>query len=314
MHLHKQLPPLVLILGPTAVGKTGLSIQLAERINGEIVSADSRLFYRGMDIGTAKPTASDRQRVPHHLVDIADPDEIWSLGRFKREANKIIAGIHNRGKIPLLVGGTGQYIRAITEGWVVPELEADFNLRNVLKKWADEIGADGLHTRLESIDQSAAAKIAPNNIRRTIRALEVIFHTGRKFSQLREREGVPYHVIQVGLRRPREELYRLIDERVDAMIASGFENEVKRLLEMGYSSDLPSMSAIGYKQMVSYINEEISLEEAVELIKRMTRQFVRKQANWFREEDPDIRWFEMVPGVIDEVNEFIFKQITTHDF
>jgi tRNA dimethylallyltransferase len=307
MHSHKLLPLLVVIVGPTAVGKTELSIQIAERIDGEIVSADSRLFYRGMDIGTAKPSKFDRQRVPHHLIDIVDPDEIWSLGRFKREAVRIIADIHERGKIPLLVGGTGQYVRAITEGWMVPELKADFQLRNVLKKWTDEIGLDGLHTRLASIDPRAAEKIAPNNVRRTIRALEVIFRTGKKFSKLRERELVPYHVIQVGLMRPREEIYRLIDERVDAMIASGFVGEVKKLLEMGYSPNLPSMSAIGYGQIVSFINGEMSLEEAVKLIKRLTRQFVRKQANWFREDDKNIHWFKIASGVIGEVEKYILE-------
>jgi tRNA dimethylallyltransferase len=307
MQSHKRLPPLVVVLGPTAVGKTALSIQLAERINGEIISADSRLFYRGMDIGTAKPSKYDRQRIPHYLVDIADPDEIWSLGRFKRETKRIITSIHRNGKIPILVGGTGQYIRSITEGWVVPELSADFHLRNVLKKWAEEIGVDGLHTRLASIDSNAAAKIAPKNVRRTIRALEVIFHTGRKFSELREREPVPYHVIQVGLSRSRQELYRRIDKRVDAMISSGFIAEVEKLLERGYSPELPSMSAIGYGQIASYINEGITLEEAVEQIKRLTRQFIRKQSNWFRKDDPSIQWFEMVPGVIDEVERYILK-------
>jgi tRNA dimethylallyltransferase len=308
MHSNDLLPPLIVILGPTAVGKTELSIQLAERINGEIISADSRLFYRGMDIGTAKPSKSDRDRVPHHLIDIAEPDEIWSLGQFKREANKTIAAIHKRHKIPLLVGGTGQYIRAITEGWVVPELEADFRLRNALKNWTKEIGVDGLHARLKVIDTNAAEKIAPNNVRRTIRALEVIFHTGKKFSLLRDREPVPYHVIQVGLTRPREELYQRIDERVDSMIASGFVNEVEKLLKMGYSHDLPSMSAIGYRQIVSYSNGEISLEEASLLIKRLTRHFVRKQANWFREDDPQIQWFNMAPGISAKVVEYILKQ------
>jgi tRNA dimethylallyltransferase len=291
------------------VGKTELSIQLAERIDGEIISADFRLFYRGMDIGTAKPSKSDRDRVPHHLIDIAEPDDIWSLGRFKREVIKIIEEIHKREKIPLLVGGTGQYIRAITEGWVVPELEADFQLRGALEKWTDQIGVEGLHARLNAIDASAAAKIAPKNVRRTIRALEVIFHTGKKFSTLRDREPVPYHIVQVGLTRPREELYQRIDKRVDTMIASGFVDEVKKLLEMGLSQDLSSMSAIGYNQIVSYINGEISLEESSVLIKRLTRHFVRKQANWFREDDPQIQWFTMSPGVIVEVEEYILKKL-----
>jgi tRNA dimethylallyltransferase len=300
-------PPLIVILGPTAVGKTELAIQLAERIKGEIISADSRLFYRGMDIGTAKPSKAERNRVHHHLIDIAEPDEIWSLGRFKREATEIINEIHQRNKIPLLVGGTGQYIRAITEGWVIPELEADLQLRDALQRWADQVGSDGLHTRLRVIDPKAASKIEPNNIRRTIRALEVIFHSGKKFSELSEREPVPYKVIQVGLTRPREELYQRIDERVDAMIQSGFIEEVKNLIEQGFSADLPSMSAIGYRQIVSHLEGVITLEEAVVIIKRLTRQFVRKQGNWFRVDDPKIHWFDMSPGVLDEVENLFLE-------
>jgi len=301
MRSHDSLPPLIVILGPTAVGKTELSIQLAERINGEIISADSRLFYRGMDIGTAKPSKAERNLVPHHLIDIADPDEIWSLGRYKRVAVEIINNIHKNNKIPLLVGGTGQYIRAITEGWVIPKIKADEQLRGVLKRWAGQIGVDGLYNRLQVLDPQAAIKIEPNNIRRTIRAFEVIFHTGKRFSEVSEREPVPYNIIQVGLTRPREELYQRIDERIDAMMQSGFVDEVQGLIESGYTSNLPSMSAIGYKQIMSYLEGEITLEEAVMLFKRMTRQFVRKQANWFRKDDPNIFWYEMQTGIIQEI-------------
>jgi tRNA dimethylallyltransferase len=309
MQSHESLPPLIVILGPTAVGKTELSIQLAERINGEIISADSRLFYRGMDIGTAKPSKTERNRVRHHLIDIADPDEIWSLGRFKCVAIDIINNIHERNEIPLLVGGTGQYIRAITEGWVIPKLKADMNLRETLMRWADQIGVQGLHARLQVLDPQAAVKIEPNNIRRTIRALEVIFRTGKQFSEMSEREPVPYNVIQVGLTRPREELYQRIDERVDAMFQSGFVEEVRSLVGQGYSLNLPSMSAIGYAQIASYIEGKITLEEAVMLIKRMTRQFVRKQANWFRKDDPNISWFEIAPGIIEEIGIYIHNRI-----
>lgn len=307
-------PPLIVILGPTAVGKTKLSIRLAERIHGEIISADSRLFYRGMDIGTAKPTKEEMGRVPHHLIDVADPDDIWSLGRFKRNAVSIIDEVHKRKKIPILVGGTGQYIRAITEGWVVPELEADLDLRGRLEGWAEEIGSNGLHARLQSVDPVAASKIEPNNIRRTIRALEVMFHTGKKFSDLREREPVPYQVIQVGLSRPREELYQRIDFRVDKMIEEGLIGEVENLLALGYSPKLPSLSAIGYGQIVSYLNGEILLEEAIALIKRTTRQFVRKQANWFRKGDPLIQWFDVREGVFDELEQYLLKQIKNTNF
>ncbi len=309
MRYPNSHPPLIVILGPTAVGKTSLSIQLAERVGCEIVSADSRLFYRGMDIGTAKPTVEERKLVPHHLIDIADPDDIWSLGRYKKVALGFISDIHSRKKIPILVGGTGQYIRAITEGWVVPKLKSDLYLREVLLKWVDRIGVIGLHSRLETIDPQAASKIAPNNVRRTIRALEVIFHTGKRFSELRRREPVPYLIVQIGLSRPREVLYQRIDERVDAMIEAGFVDEVRRLLEKGYSPDLPSLSAIGYGQIIAYLNGEMTLEEAVASIKQMTRQLVRRQANWFKYSDPEIIWLEVKTDTVVQIESIIFKLI-----
>jgi tRNA dimethylallyltransferase len=308
MHYPDSHPPLIVILGPTAVGKTSLSIQLAERVGGEIVSADSRLFYRGMDIGTAKPTVEERKLIPHHLIDVADPDDIWSLGRYKKAALGIISDIHSRKKIPILVGGTGQYIRAITEGWVVPKLKSDLYLREVLLKWVDQIGVNGLHSRLETIDPRAASKIAPNNVRRTIRALEVIFHTGNRFSELRRREPVPYLIVQIGLSRPREALYQRIDKRVDAMIEAGFVDEVARLLEKGYSPNLPSLSAIGYKQIIAFLNGEMTLEDAVVSIKQMTRQLVRRQANWFKYSDPEIIWLEVNPDAVFQLEEIIGKK------
>ena len=309
MRYPNSHPPLIVILGPTAVGKTSLSIQLAEVVGCEIVSADSRLFYRGMDIGTAKPTVEERKLVPHHLIDIADPDDIWSLGRYKKVALGIISDIHSRKKIPILVGGTGQYIRAITEGWVVPKLKSDLYLREVLLKWVDRIGVIGLHSRLETIDPQAASKIAPNNVRRTIRALEVIFHTGKRFSELRRREPVPYLIIQIGLSRPREVLYQRIDERVEAMIEAGFVDEVRRLLEKGYSPDLPSLSAIGYGQIIAYLNGEMTLEDTVASIKQMTRHLVRRQANWFKYSDPEIIWFEVKTDTVVQIENIIVKTI-----
>ena len=216
--------PLIVIVGPTAVGKTELSINIAERIGGEIISADSRLFYRGMDIGTAKPAKAERERVAHHLIDVSDPDDTWNLGRFKEAAAACINDIFRRIKIPLLVGGTGQFVRAITEGWVVPSIKPDPLLREVLMSWSQQIGLAGLHTRLGSIDPQAAEKMEPNNVRRAIRALEVIFHTGKRFSEMRTRESVPFRILQVGLTRPREELYMRIDARVVSMIKAGFVN------------------------------------------------------------------------------------------
>ena len=293
--------PLIIILGPTGIGKTSLAIQLSKMLNGEVVSADSRYFYRGMDIGTAKPSPEELDGVPHHLIDVADPDEPWSLGKFKREAIINIELILSRGKVPLLVGGTGQYLRAITEGWVVPEIEPDAKLREVLESWAEEIGSEGLYQRLKAIDPIAAEKILPGNLRRTIRALEVIFLTGERFSDLRKREPVPYDIFQVGLIIPREQLYQRIEKHVDQMIEEGFIEEVAGLLEQGFPPELPSMSAIGYRQIAEYLKGKADLEDAIEATKQLTRRFVRRQSNWFKASDPKIHSFDLTQVTIKEI-------------
>jgi len=297
--------PLIVILGPTAVGKTGIAIQLAERLEGEIISADSRLFYRGMDIGTAKPSKAERARAPHHLVDVAWPDEIWSLAMFQREAQRLIADIQGRGRLPFLVGGTGQYLRAVTEAWEIPGAAPDLRLRQALQNWAVEVGPEGLYQRLLVLDAEAAGRIDPRNLRRTIRALEVILLTGEKFSSQRSRGLSPYRLLQIGLTRPRPELYARLDARIQDMLAAGFVEEVRGLLAAGYSPELPSLSAIGYRQITSYLQGEIDLAEAVMLMKRLTRQFVRRQANWFRLDDPDIRWFRVGAETAEEIEQVV---------
>ena len=299
--------PLVLIVGPTAVGKTELAIQLAERLppGGEIISADSRLFYRGMDIGTAKPTREERARVPHHLIDIADPDEILSLAVFQQKAREAIAMIHTRNKIPLLVGGTGQYVRAVTEGWNPPEVEPDERLRIELEKMKEERGAYWLYEGLKSLDPVAAEKIDPRNYRRTIRALEVIMTTGKRFSEQRGQSESPYRLITVGLTRPRAELYERVDQRIDRMFELGFLDEVRTLLAKGYSPSLPTMSAIGYREGIRVVHGELSKEQAKAEMRRTTRIFVRRQANWFKESDPNIEWFRVQEGVMEEIESFI---------
>lgn len=284
--------PLVVIVGPTAVGKTEISSQLAERMGGEIVSADSRLFYRGMDIGTAKPTIAERCGIPHHLIDVADPDDVWSLARFQQAACETIAGIHARGRLPFMVGGTGQYVRAVVEGWLPPPQPPDERLRTVLMRWGEEYGAGTLHQRLAVIDPEAASRIDSQNLRRTVRALEVIFHTGQKFSSQRRRGASPYNLLIIGITRPRSELYARIDARIKTMLAAGFQNEVRALLDQGYSPSLPTLSAIGYGEMVAYLMGNLLLEDAVARMKRRTRMFVRRQANWFKETDPEIHWFD----------------------
>jgi tRNA dimethylallyltransferase len=293
--------PLVVILGPTAVGKTELAIQLALRLDGEIVSADSRLLYRGMDIGTAKPSLKQRQQVPHHLIDVADPDQIWSLTLFKKSAREAIKDIHKRNRLPFLVGGTGQYMRAIVEDWQIPTVKPDMELRGVLENWAAEIGQDGLHARLVVLDPQAAEKIDPRNLRRTIRALEVIFRSGIKFSGQQLRGEPTYELIQVGLTLPRSELYERIDSRIDMMIAEGFVAEIQQLLGKGYSPDLASFSAIGYSEVIDYLQGKSTLDEAVILTRRRTRQFVRRQANWFKSDDPSISWFESRDQSLGEI-------------
>lgn len=286
-----DLPPLVVILGPTAVGKTGFAIQLAGRMNGEIVSADSRLLYRGMDIGTAKPSLEQRKQVPHHLIDVAGPDQTWSLTLFKQKAQEIIRDIQARNQMPFLVGGTGQYIRAIVEDWQIPEVKPDFRLRYALENWAAEIGKDGLHTRLSILDPVSARRINPRNLRRTIRALEVIFHSGKKFSAQSQKGSPIYQLVQIGLILPRKEIFDRIDLRIDQMFADGFVSEVQSLLSEGYPPDLAAFSAIGYSEVIDYLQGKTTLDEAIILIRRRTRLLVRRQANWFKQDDPDIYWF-----------------------
>jgi tRNA dimethylallyltransferase len=297
--------PLIVIVGPTAVGKTEASIEVALRFNGEIVSADSRLLYRGMDIGTAKPTREERELVPHHLIDVAEPTQVWSLAKYQRCAYEAIDNILTQGKTPFLVGGTGQYVKAIVEGWKIPEVKADPALRTVLNNWASVIGYQGIYARLKYLDPEAAALISPQNIRRTIRALEVIFLTGKLFSDQKRKQKPRYRTLILGISRPRPELYERIDERIDSMIKAGFVHEVRELLTKGYSSQLPPLSAIGYTQISEYLNGNISFDDAVNQMKRNTRQFVRRQSNWFKLDDPNIIWFQAGSNLLDEMEQAI---------
>jgi tRNA dimethylallyltransferase len=298
-------PPLIVIVGPTAAGKTEISIRLAERLDGEIVSADSRLFYRGMDIGTAKPTTEERLRIPHHLIDVANPNETWSLAVFQRAAAGAIADITRRGKLPFLVGGTGQYIQAVTHAWAPPATEPDARLRAVLEGLAKSRGNDWLHQRLRLLDPPAAQAIDPRNLRRTVRAMEVIFSTGRRFSDQRGQGESPYRLLTIGLIRPRPELYARVDARIEAMFAGGLLDEVRSLLRQCYSPDLPTMSAIGYRECAAVLRGEMSLEDAKVRMRRLTRTFVRRQANWFKAQDAGIHWFQAGDGKLDEIEKEI---------
>jgi tRNA dimethylallyltransferase len=297
--------PLVVIIGPTAVGKTEIALQLAERFDGEIVSADSRLFYRGMNIGTAKPSTEELARVPHHLVDVDDPRDTWSLTIFQRAAVEAIAQIHTRGRLPFLVGGTGQYVRAVTEGWEVPQQAPDTAMREALERWAVRVGGDGLHHRLAVLDPEAARQIDARNVRRTIRAMEVILLSGRRFSEQRIRSASPYTLLMVGLKRPRVELYRRVDARIQAMLEAGLVEEVHSLLRQGIPLNTPTMSAIGYREIALYLRGRLTLQEAVVLIKRLTRRYIRQQGAWFREEDPNIHWFDVGPDTVRDIEALI---------
>ncbi|MFH2037871.1 MAG: tRNA (adenosine(37)-N6)-dimethylallyltransferase MiaA [Chloroflexota bacterium] len=299
--------PLVAIVGPTCVGKTEVSISLAEKFNGEIISADSRTFYRGMDIGTAKPTKTDLDRVPHHLINVTDPDNTWNLAIFQKNALAAIKDIYLRNHIPFLVGGTGQYIRAVAYNWSPPSIPPNSILRISLEKMAELRGKEFLHNALHLLDPEAALTIDSRNVRRTIRALEVIFSSGEQYSSQRKRNISPYNLITIGLNRPRVELYERIDFRIEKMFADGFINEVKTLLEMGYSPDLPSMSAIGYRECARVVLGDISVEQAIEDIKKKTRIFVRRQANWFKPTDIKIHWFNTSEHKLSDI--FVFLQL-----
>jgi len=298
-------PSLIVIVGPTAVGKTGISIQLAERLGGEIVSADSRLFYRGMDIGTAKSTLQERRGVPHHLIDVSDPATIWSLALFQQAAATAIASIHARGQLPFLVGGTGQYIHAVTYAWTPPVTSPDAHLRAELEAQAAENGYLALHAELQLLDPAAADKIDPRNLRRTIRALEVIRLTGKKFSEQGGKTESPYRLLTIGLTRPRPELYARLDARIESMFAAGLLDEVQRLLASGCSPDLPTMSAIGYRECIQVLHGSMTVEQAKVEMRRLTRIFVRRQANWFKLEDPFIQWFEVGKTKLEDMEAVI---------
>ncbi len=277
-------PPLIVIAGPTAVGKTAAAIALARALDergAEIVSADSRQLYRGMDIGTAKPTLEERAAAPHHLIDILDPDEPFSLAQYAALARDAIAAIHARGRVPLLVGGTPLYVNALVEGWRLPQAPPDPALRAALETEAARDGLGALERRLVAVDPVAAARGA-GNARRIIRALEVYEATGLPMSAQEGKEPPPYRPLQLGLTLARPALHARIDARVERMIAAGLVGEVRALLDRGYSPDLPALSGIGYAEIVAYLRGETTLAEAIERIKANTHRYVRHQETWLR--------------------------------
>jgi tRNA dimethylallyltransferase len=280
---------LVAVVGPTATGKSDLAIRLAQRFGGEIVNADPQLVYRGLDIGTAKPSREQRDLVPHHLIDILDPDEPFALGMFLDLAREAMEAIWSRGGIVWLTGGTGQYVWACVEGWRVPRVPPQPALRREL----EALGADALAAELARVDPASAARIDPRNSRRLIRAIEVYRVTGRPLSAWATKQPSGADWLILGLWCDRDELYRRIDARVEAMVARGLEAEVRGLIARGYSCDLPALRSIGYKEMCAYLRGEVTLEQAIARIKTETHRLSRHQRNWFRRSDPRIRWIDV---------------------
>ena len=291
---NNELKPLVILVGPTAVGKTAASIGLAKALNGEIISGDSMQIFRGLDIGTAKITKEEMQGVPHHLIDIKEPWETFSVAEFKRLADEAIADIHARGKLPIIVGGTGFYINSVLYEYHFGEADTDEAYRAELEQYAEAHGNEALWNILQEKDPDSAAKLHSNDTKRVIRALEVLHVTGIPASERQstvDKQTMRYNAVYIALNMPREVLYDRINRRVDIMIQDGLEAEVRTALANGTEQDALSMTSIGYRQMIQYFNEEISFDRAVELIKRDTRHFAKRQLTWFRH-DPNIQWVD----------------------
>ena len=282
---------MIVIVGPTAVGKSGLALHLTQYFAAEIISADSRQIYRYMDIGTNKPTPAERASVPHYVIDVVEPDQDFSLSMYHQLANEALKVIQQKGNLPFLVGGSGLYVWSLVEGWKIPQVPPNQKLRHQLEARVEQEGSQRIYLELQYIDPTAAEKINPNNIRRIIRALEIYDATGQPSSRLRRKEVPDFPILLIGLTQERSELYETIDSRVDKMIRRGLVEEVEHLLKKGYSPSLPSMSGIGYKQIVQFLRNEMTLPEAIDRIKYETHRLARHQYAWFRLGDNRIHWF-----------------------
>ncbi|MBI4289083.1 MAG: tRNA (adenosine(37)-N6)-dimethylallyltransferase MiaA [Chloroflexi bacterium] len=296
---------LVAILGPTGTGKTELSLSLAGSFHLEVVNADSRQVYRYMDIGAAKPTPEQQSRARHHLLDMANPDQDFSLALYHDMACTAIADVQRRGKLPLLVGGTGQYAWSVIEGWQAPRVPPDKQLREHLETRSRTEGPQAIYLELLRLDPTAANRIDPRNVRRVIRALEVCIKTGQPFSQLQRKSPPTYPVLIIGLTMERVQLYQRVDSRVDNMIQRGLPAEVKRLVEMGYGLDLPAMSGVGYRQIGLYLQGKWDLETAIRQTKFATHRFIRRQYAWFRLSDGRIHWLNAHESVEERSKELV---------
>lgn len=287
--------PLLIITGPTAVGKTELSLKIAEELQGEIISADSMQIYRYMDIGTAKASAEERKRVRHHMIDIINPDETYSVADYQQEADRLIREICARGSLPIMVGGTGLYIRAVIQGFLFPEMETNHQLRAELTEMARKYGNEYLHQKLAEFDPEHARKIHPNDMRRIIRAIEIFQETGHNMTYYLEKQKYTpprYNTLKIGLIREREELYDRINKRVDLMIKKGLVEEVKNIIKAGFNMSATALQGLGYKEIIGYLKGDYPLEEAIRILKKNTRNYAKKQITWFNREK-DLHWFNL---------------------
>ena len=298
--------PLIAVVGPTAVGKTTLAVVLGQRFGGEVLNADSRQVYRGLDIGTAKPTPEEISKTPHHLLDLLEPSEHFGLGAFLPLAHEATANMADRGGLPIVAGGTGQYVWAMLEGQTVPAVPPDQELRASLENVAENQGAQTLHDRLREVDPARADALDPRNVRRVVRALEIFYTTNQKPSELVQSAPTAGACLIIGLTMDRKSLYRRIDDRVDAMMESGFLAEVERLADAGYPMGRGALDSPGYRELGLYINGELSLADAVSRTKTQTHRLARRQYTWFKLSDPRIQWLDAsVSGVAERASELV---------
>jgi tRNA dimethylallyltransferase len=283
---------IAVLCGPTAVGKTALSVGLAERLGAEIIAADSRTVYRGMEIGTAKPTAEERRRVPHHLLDIVDPRARFTVADFQRLAQQAVGEIRRRGRVPLVVGGSGLYVQAVVDDLTIPPVSGDPEVRRRLEEEARVRGPQHLHARLAAVDAAAAERIHPRNIRRVVRALEVTLQTGRPFSEQQARGAPPRTAAIVGLTMERPALHARIDARIDQQLADGLVDETRVLLADGVPVDAQAMQGLGHKEIAAWLSGACTYDEALRRLRRNTRMHAKRQLTWFRR-DPRVRWIDI---------------------
>ncbi len=303
-------PPIIVITGPTAVGKSAVALELASRFGAEIVSADSRQVYRHLDIGTAKPTIAERGAVPHHLVDLVEPDQPYSAANFRADADTVLMSLARHGRVAFLVGGSPHYLQAVVERLQIPPVLPQESFRREMEEFARRHGPEALHRRLREADPAAAEQIAASNVRRVIRALEVIHVTGAPFSQVGRQRGAPLPALRLAITTDRATLYRRIDGRVDLQMRAGLVEEARRVLEMGFDPGLPPLAGLVYREAIAVVRGETVEAQAAQRMKETTHAFARRQYTWFRR-DPAIQWLELGPRVTVEVAEAIERYLNT---